>query len=195
VAIAAIKHVVSDNVLHENFRKADRAVVEAKRHTERLAAEQARLERDRETNAQLVIDVRVASVRERYEQEMRSQIVERPFWQYWLAGSGIALLALAFLAPNMKEGIGTFLVIAFLGAIVGFFIQSGSADRQKKKPEYRALEDSLEREVAAILNPRVNCPSCSGTVSFDALKLAGAERFTVWQCPTCKAPVRAPSDA
>jgi hypothetical protein len=195
VAIAAIKHVVSDEVLHENFRKANRSVVEAKRHTERLAAEQARIERERETNAQRVIDERVALVRARHEQSMHAQIVERPFWQYWLAGSLIALLALAFLAPNMKEGVGSFLLVAFLGSIVGFFIQSGSADRQKKKPEYRALEESLEREVAAILNPRVNCTSCSGTVSFDALKLAIADRFTAWQCPTCKAPVRAPHDA
>ena len=195
VAIAAIKYVVSDNILHENFRKADRAVVEAKRQNDRSAAEHARLEREREANAQRAIDERVSSVRERHELAMRAQIVERPFWQYWLAGSVVALLALAVLAPNMKEGVGTFLLIAFLGAVVGFFIQAGSADRQKKKPEYRALEESLEREVAGILNPRANCPSCSGTVTFDALKLALSERATVWQCPKCKSTVRAPTDA
>lgn len=99
-----------------------------------------------------------------------------------------------FFAPNMKEGFGVFFMIAFFGAIIGLFIQSGSEDRQKKKPAYKALEEALERDVAAILNPRVTCPACSATVQFDAMKLALAEQSTVWQCPTCRGPVRGPSD-
>jgi 5-methylcytosine-specific restriction endonuclease McrA len=160
--LIAVELPVNDSGLHENFRKADPAAVEAKRESVRLAAEQTRMEREREADAQRSIDERVAAVHALHEQAMRARIVERPFWQYWLAGAAIALVALAFLAPNMKEGPGSFLLIAFLGAIVGFFIQSGSEDRQKKKPEYVAIKERMAHESAAILKPQIICPSCAG---------------------------------
>lgn len=182
---------VGDSVLHETFRKDDRAFVEAKRDAERQQAEKERIQREPEIAAKQKVEQSAAAIRARYEPVLQSLVVQRPFWQFWLGGFFLALLPLATVAPDMKEGSG-FVISAILGAGIGAFIQSGSAERQKKQPKYVETQAAMQAEIQGVLKSRTKCSACSGAVIFDPVKLALAHPGTYWQCPKCKSPVAAP---
>jgi T5orf172 domain len=191
-AITALRTAVNDSVLHESFRKTDRAAVDAKRAADKLKAEGERLQVERKAAARKKLEERVTSIRNLYDPTLKSLIIERPFWQYWLGGTFLAFIGLALIAPNTKESSG-FIISAIVGAIIGVFVQSGSEERQKKTPKYLGVKAEMEEKVRAATEPSIRCSTCSNNVTYDPVEIATAVPGTNWQCPKCNSPVRVPA--
>lgn len=184
-AIYAIKQATVGEVLQESFRKVDRQAVEARVATEKKRLHEAQIEKERLDRARAKVEQSVEQVRQRYQTQLDSLIVDRPFFLYWIAGAAIVMVAIGVFNPHMKDGPALFLT-ASIGAAIAAYIKSGSADRQKKKPGYVDLVKKMELDIKAVLSPIVQCPNCSKRWQLDAHTVAARKPNTQWKCTECK---------
>lgn len=191
-AVAAIKQLAGNRTINETYRRAERAKAEALHHQE-LQERETKL---RQQQAEQEIENRLVAeesvVRQKYQQHFESRFPLRPFWNYWLGGSIVALIAISMMLPKATAG-GALIVTAIGGAILGVFLRSYFEKKeQKRSTKDLALERQRDAELDAVRARVVPCPTCGKQLRFDRIKLLLSVSRFAWNCPSCKTAIPPP---
>jgi hypothetical protein len=177
-AVAAIKQIAGDRIITETYKRADRAKGEA-------LLKQQQVEREIENR----LMSEEAAIHQRYQQQFAAKFPPRPFWNYWLGGSILALFGISIMLPKVSDG-GVFILAAIGGAILGTFLKSYFEKERKQSAEYLSLEKQRDAELEAVRARVVSCQRCGQQLRFNRTKLL--LNPGTWSCPSCKAVISPP---
>lgn len=190
-AVAAIKQIAGNSTINETYKRAERAKAEAL-HQQELRERETKLKQQQaEQKIENALMAEESAIRKKYQQQFETRFSPRPFWNYWLGGSILALIGISMMLPKASEG-GAFMLAVIGGAILGAFLQSYFEKEQKKSTEYLALETQREAELEAVRARVVYCPTCGKQLKFDRAKLLLPDSGLAWSCPSCKTAISQP---
>jgi len=149
-AVAAIKQVAGTRIIHETYKRAERAKAEALYQQE---LEEQKTRRKREKAKKDVIDRlrnEETTIREKFKRQITVSFPPRPFWQYWLGCGILVAIALSIFYPKRSLVDDIILSSVLVGAIAGYFLQDYFEEQRKGSSLYVALEKQREDELAAV---------------------------------------------
>lgn len=148
-AVAAIKQIAGNGAITENYKRAERATAEAL-HQQKLQEREARLKHqqaEQEIENRLLAEESV--IRQKYQQQFEEQFPPRPFWNYWLGCSIIALIVIPMMFSKASAS-GVVMLAAIAGAILGAFLQGYFEKERNQSSSYISLEKRRDEELAAV---------------------------------------------
>lgn len=158
-AVVAIKQIAGNRTIIETYKRAERAKAEAL-HQQELQEREAQL---KQQQAEQEIEDRLLSeesaIRQKYQQQFAAKFPPRPFWNYWLGGSILALIGIFMMLPKVS-GDGAFILAAIGGAILGVFLRDYFEKERKHSTGYLSLEKQRESELETVRARVVSCQGC-----------------------------------
>lgn len=181
VAIAAIKAVVGQDAIVENYLRASRIKAESIRNRELDLAKKTLTEEDARIKREALKESRRQEIIRKYDSSINSALPESEFWVYAPITFVVLLSVLYSYLPKMKDGV-VFFLAAVGSMVISMMLENYRQEKATKSEKYKDIIAKRDAELISIESDIESQIHPTPQVKKNSPIVVGAATI----CPTCK---------